>query len=148
MKLAPETFDALAHREALLELKEVYRQLEQELGTLPVRCDLRGLCCDFEKFGHVLMATGLELEHARQTDAGPFPEEPANSCPHFRSGLCELREGRPLGCRVYFCDPAYADQMQEIAERYHRRIVEIHERHGLSYRYERFVEALRRPRSP
>jgi hypothetical protein len=38
--------------------------------------------------------------------------------------------------------------MQEIAERSHRRIVEIHERHGLSYRYERFVEALRRPRLP
>ena len=129
---------------AMLELKALYAQLGEELRVLSVRCDLSGLCCDFEKSGHVLMSTDLEVEHARQSAPHPSLEGPANTCPHFRSGLCGLREGRPLGCRVYFCDPEYADKMQQVSERYHRRVVQIHERHGLSYRYGRFVDAIRR----
>lgn len=133
--------------EAISELKALYERLEQELEEHPVRCDLRGLCCDFEKSGHVLMSTGLELDYALRASPSPGTDGPANSCPYFRSGRCGLREGRPLGCRVYFCDPSYADKMQQISERYHRRVVEIHERHGLSYRYRRFLEAIRGPRA-
>jgi len=126
------------------ELEQVYADLEAEIGGT-VRCDLRGLCCDFEKAQHVLMATGLEVDYARThaPDTIDPTAAPEKSCPYFVQGTCHLRDGRPLGCRVYFCDPAYADRMNEVAERYHRRVVAIHERHGLDYRYRPFVVAVR-----
>lgn len=133
---------------ALEALDRVYRDLAAEVGGSGVRCDLKGLCCDFEAAGHVLFATDLEVEWARRNGGADVPDAPAGSCPWFVRGTCRLREGRPLSCRVYFCDPRFADTMHALAERYHRRVVAIHERFGLPYRYARFVETVReRPQS-
>jgi hypothetical protein len=33
-------------------------------------------------------------------------------------GRCTAREARPLGCRVYFCDPAYQPHAPELSERF------------------------------
>lgn len=139
--------DAAIPAAALSELVELYAELDRELGGIAVRCEQSGLCCDFERSGLTLMATGLEVAHARKIAAAPavVRDEGAGpcACPFFVSGGCTLREGRPLGCRSYFCAPWYADKMQEVSERYHRRIVGIHEKHGLTYGYQRFVVAIR-----
>ena len=50
---------------------------------------------------------------------------------------------RMLGCRVYFCDPAYADHMSDIYERYHARVREIHRRRNLPYAYTEFLSEMR-----
>ncbi len=131
--------------EALRELGRLYEELRGEVGENGVRCELRGLCCDFEAAGHELFATDLERTWARTHGGEEVPDAPAGSCPWFRRGTCHLRDGRPLSCRVYFCDPSFADEMSRLAERYHRRVVEIHERHGVPYRYARFVETVREP---
>ncbi len=128
------------------ELAALYAELAREIDATRVRCDLSGVCCDFEKSGHVLFATDLEVDYARTHGGDLVPDAPAKSCPFFVRGRCDLREGRPLGCRVYFCDPAYADKMHELSERYHRRVVAIHERHGIGYRYGRFIDRIRDPR--
>lgn len=125
------------------ELKALYDALDVEVRATAVRCDLRGLCCDFAKAGHVLFATDVEVEYAR-AHGGAKPQDAApDACPYFQGGQCRLRDGRPLGCRVYFCDPGYAAAMQELAERYHRKIVQLHEAHGVPYRYDRFVRTIR-----
>jgi Fe-S-cluster containining protein len=128
---------------AFAELEQVYDALQREVAAAGVACDLRGHCCDFARSGHVLFATDVEVAYARAHGGDPVPDAAAGQCPWFRGGRCHLRAGRPLGCRVYFCDPRYADKMNEIAERHHRRVVEIHRTHGLSYRYSMFVHTIR-----
>ncbi len=130
-------------RRAFADLERTYDELRREVAATEVACDLRGLCCDFARSGQLLFATELEVEYARAHGGESPPDAPPDACPWFQRGRCELRDGRPLGCRVYFCDPAYAEKMTEIAERHHRRVVRIHEEHGLEYRYTRFVRTVR-----
>ncbi len=132
-------------RAALSELAALYSSLGSDVAATAVRCDLRGLCCDFDRSGHLLFSTDLEVAFARAHGAARIPDAPLSSCPWFTSGKCKLREGRPLGCRVYFCDPGYADKMSELSERYHREVRAIHDRHGIEYRYDRFVRRIREP---
>lgn len=127
---------------ALESLAILYRELDAELALHRPRCELSGRCCDFPTAGHELFATDLEVTFARRA-AETVPAAPERLCPFWRMGRCELREGRPLGCRVYFCDPGFAAAMPEIAERFHRRIVALHESHGIPYRYRRFVSSVR-----
>lgn len=129
---------------ALAALERLYDGLERELSARAVRCDLRGLCCDFARSGLALFATDLEVEHARRHGGAEPPAAAPGCCPFFAQGRCGLRQGRPLGCRVYYCDPGFADEMTALAERYHRAIVQLHERHGVPYRYAPFVDAIRR----
>lgn len=127
---------------ALDALAGIYRELDAELAESNPRCELSGRCCDFPKAGHELFATDLEVEFARR-HAGEVPAAPEKLCPFWRVGRCELRDGRPLGCRVYFCDPEFAAAMPEIAERFHRRIVALHSEFAIPYRYRRFVSSVR-----
>lgn len=128
---------------ALADLADLYAELEQTIRSAAPVCELSGVCCDFERADHTLFATDLEVEHARRSTADPLPDAPAHTCPYHQGGRCHLRAGRPLGCRVYFCDPSFARRMPEIAEEYHRRLVAIHERHGLTYRYRPFIQSIR-----
>lgn len=128
--------------EAFADLERLYAALEEETRRRNPRCELSGRCCDFKRSGHELFATDLETAYARAHGGASPPAAAPGDCPFHRGGRCHLRDGRPLGCRVYFCDPAYRDAMPEVAERHHRGVVAIHERHGLEYRYRRFVEAI------
>ncbi len=64
-------------------------------------------------------------------------------CPFWTDGRCTERDRRPLGCRTYFCDPAFESRVETIHERYHREILAVSDRFGLAYRYEPFVKTLR-----
>jgi hypothetical protein len=127
---------------ALLELEALYQELERELERHAPRCELSGRCCDFARFGHELFATDLEVAYLRRTGA-----EARNAaeelCPFWVERRCTARAGRPLGCRVFFCDERYQQVMHEVGERYHARVREIIERYDLSYRYGRFVRLAR-----
>jgi Fe-S-cluster containining protein len=50
----------------------------------------------------------------------PAPSRPIDegaTCPwQDDRGRCSARGARPLGCRVYFCDPSYQPMAPEIAE--------------------------------
>jgi hypothetical protein len=53
-------------------------------------------------------------------DEAPAPVRPLDdgaTCPwQDDAGRCTAREGRPLGCRVYFCDPAFQEPANRISE--------------------------------
>ncbi|HXX93165.1 MAG TPA: hypothetical protein VEN81_05995, partial [Planctomycetota bacterium] len=70
------------------------------------------------------------------------------ACPYLREGLCGVRDHRMLGCRIYFCDPNYADQMGPLYERFHRKIKDLHRKHGLPYEYSEFLKASRARGTP
>ena len=133
--------------DARAELAALYERLEAELEVRRPRCELSGRCCDFATSGHRLYATDLESAYARAATGGA-PAAPSGSCPWYVDGLCRNRSGRPLGCRVYFCDPGWAAEMPGVYERYHAELRALHERHGLSYRYRPFVEAAREEETP
>ena len=77
---------------------------------------MSGLCCRFEEADHLLYATALEADFAahKQPDA-PAPEAEGR-CPYHVGGVCTAREGRPIGCRTYFCDPTTEVALQEVHE--------------------------------
>ncbi len=90
----------------------MYRDLDAEVaGPAPV-CLVSGLCCRFEEYGHTLFVSAPEMA-ILLADAPP-PSRPLDdgaTCPwQDARGRCTAREARPLGCRVYFCDPTYQDQ--------------------------------------
>ena len=47
----------------------------------------------------------------------------------------EAREPRPLGCRVYFCDPTYQETGNAITETHLRLLKELAEEFDLDWRY-------------
>ena len=58
--------------------------------------------------------------------------------------LCTAREPRPLGCRVYFCDPAYQEDGQRISETYLRQLKDLADELGVGWRYAPLHEFLER----
>jgi Fe-S-cluster containining protein len=59
----------------------------------------------------------------------------ADFCPFQKGNLCTAREPRPLGCRVYYCDPNYQEAGAAISEKYVRRLKEIADAAGVTWRY-------------
>jgi hypothetical protein len=131
---------------AAAELAALYARLDAEIAARNPRCELSGRCCDFPRSGQRLFATQPEAAFALQAAGGTAPPAPSGLCPWWVDGRCGNRAGRPLGCRIYFCDPAWEHQMPSVYERYHAELKSMHERHALPYRYAPFVDALREER--
>ncbi len=125
------------------ELERLYARVDEALDAARPKCEMSGLCCDFPRSGHELFATDLESSYALEKAGGVVPEAPSGLCPWHVDGTCRLRDGRPLGCRLYFCDPAWAAEMPAAYERFHQEMKALHEVSGVPYRYRRFVEAAR-----
>ncbi len=127
-------------------LEAVYRDLAAELARLGPECWSSGNCCRFEKAGHRLYTTPLELEYLRAktgfrgADRGKLAE---GSCPFLREGRCGVRDHRMLGCRIYYCDPRYAPHMAGVYERFHARVKEVMREHGVPYEYFDYLGRMR-----
>jgi Fe-S-cluster containining protein len=132
----------MPREEAFRELEALYADLGRELDARNPKCELSGRCCRFRDFGHQLWTTDLELDYLA-SKSGPPSREADGACPYLEGGRCGVREHRMLGCRVYFCDPGFKDEMGPLYERYHRRVKEIHVRHGIPYAYGELLGKLR-----
>ena len=130
------------------ELEAVYADLDRELAELRPLCQRSGRCCKFKEFGHQLWTTALELDYLVEREGLPAEGASEGVCPYLKDGLCGVRDHRMLGCRIYFCDPGYADAMGPLYEKYHARIKELHRRHGLPYEYGEFLAAIGRRQAP
>jgi hypothetical protein len=119
------------------EVLAVYEALDQEIASLGPNCQLSGRCCRFKEYGHTLFVSGPEF--AVLLDGAPAPSRPIDdgeTCPWQNlQGRCTARGARPLGCRVYFCDPQHEPRAPEISERYLAELKRLAERHGLAWRY-------------
>lgn len=130
----PPGLDPDSFREGL---RAVYRDLDAEVARLGPRCAISGRCCRFEEYGHTLFASAPEIA-LLLADAPPPPRalDGGETCPwqDFR-GRCTAREARPMGCRVYFCDPAYQEALPEIAEASITRLKHLVDDLGLPWDY-------------
>src|SRR5207244_7581346 len=96
----------------------IYAAADAAVAAAGPRCDASGRCCRFAEYGHTLFLSHLEADvllAAAPPFAGPVTPD---SCPFQVDNLCTARGPRPLGCRVYFCDPGYQETGTRITETY------------------------------
>ena len=117
------------------ELRALYRAFDEATARVSPVCRASGRCCDFEAWGHTLFASRLEVD-LLLADAGLRSFDPATKlCPFWKERKCEARGPRPLGCRAFFCDEAKEEAMGALHEDHLRRLKELHDRHGIPWRY-------------
>lgn len=116
-------------------LRRLYAELDGKVSAAGPRCEASGRCCRFTEYGHTLFLSEMEAEWLFEPG---IPEgQPVNrdTCPYQVQGLCTARERRPLGCRVYFCDPTFAELQVDLSEEYVRRLKDLHKEVGRPWRY-------------
>ena len=127
-------------------LREVYDGLDADVARLSPICRVSGRCCRFEEYGHTLFASAPEM--ALLLADAPPPSRPLDegaTCPwQDDRGRCSARGARPMGCRVYFCDPAYQPMAPEIAEAGIARLKRLVDDLGLPWDYAPLHRHLRR----
>lgn len=117
------------------QLPQLYVELDKEVAAAAPICELSGRCCRFRDYGHTLFLSRPEAELLLQQR---FPEGAViddAGCPYQTGNLCTARENRPLGCRVYYCDPRYAGVGEELSERYIRRLKDLHDETNTEWEY-------------
>lgn len=122
---------------AFAELSKLYSDVDEVIRSRSPVCELSARCCRFREFGHDLFLTSLEHEYLLASGEPPVSRlSPGENCPwQAGSGHCKARNGRPLGCRIFFCDPAWADTMPELMESAIGSLRQISERHQLAWDY-------------
>lgn len=118
-------------------LRALYNALDAEVAGLGPVCRLSGRCCRFEEYGHTLFVSAPEV--ALLLVDGPPPARALDdgaTCP-WQDGLgrCTARDARPLGCRVYYCDPAYQDHASDLSETYIARLKQLADVYRLPWNY-------------
>jgi hypothetical protein len=114
---------------------QLYAEVDRDVAAAGPVCVASGRCCRFKEYGHTLFLSNLEAEVLLH--AAPPYELPvtADFCPFQKGNLCTAREPRPLGCRVYYCDPAYQETGQRLSEAYLRRLKELADAEGVPWHY-------------
>jgi Fe-S-cluster containining protein len=127
----------LLSAEARAELRTLYDDLDAEVAKLGPICQLSGRCCHFEEYGHTLFLSNAEVQFLLEVAPEPSRAlDQGKTCPwQNASGHCTAREGRPIGCRVYYCDPHYERRAHDISERFIAQLKELSDRHGLAWNY-------------
>src|SRR4051812_31994385 len=112
-------------RDVTKQLRELYREVDAQVAAAGPVCVASGRCCRFKEYGHTLFLSNLEAEVL--LDEAPAYERPVDSsfCPFQKGNLCTAREPRPLGCRIYYCDPAYQEVGNRIMEDALHRLKEL-----------------------
>jgi hypothetical protein len=123
------------NRELAERLEAIYAAADAAVAGAGPRCDASGRCCRFREYGHTLFISQIEadylLQHAPKI-GGPVTDA---ACPYQVENLCKARDWRPLGCRVYFCDPNYQETGAEISERGVRALKVLASELNLGWRY-------------
>jgi hypothetical protein len=123
------------HETLRREVLELYADVDRQVTAAGPVCVASGRCCRFKEYGHVLFLSNLEAD-VLLADAPPYarPVSP-DFCPFQKGNLCTAREPRPLGCRIYYCDPTYQETGNRLTEEALHRLKQLAERHGVAWRY-------------
>lgn len=129
-----EGLDAGRFREAL---RVLYADLDAEVARLGPACQLSGRCCRFAEYDHTLFVSAPEVALLlADAPAPPRPLDQGETCPwQDARGHCTARQARPLGCRVYYCDPSYQDHAPALSERFIARLKRLADERALPWDY-------------
>jgi Fe-S-cluster containining protein len=114
---------------------KLYDEADAEIRSHGPVCVASGKCCRFKEYGHTLFLSHLEAdvllagapEYGTPTDPG--------FCPFQVNKLCTARQHRPLGCRVYYCDPSYAGKGELITEKHVAELKAISDEWDVGWTY-------------
>jgi len=127
----------------LAEVEALYAALDERTAARGPVCVNRGLCCQFEAYGHSLFVTPVELAYFLGTaGVGAFSAPTPGACPHQRAGMCTVRHARPMGCRVFYCDAGAQDWQAEETEHTLDELKQLHVRYEVPYAYCEWLDAL------
>ena len=117
------------------QVLDVYARVDAAVAAAGPRCQASGRCCRFTEYGHTLFLSGFEAEIL--LESAPAYDQPVSrdGCPFQVGGRCTARQERPLGCRIYFCDPAYQERQAEITEDAVAELKRLADAHGEGWRY-------------
>lgn len=129
-------------------MADVYADVQREIDSRGPACWTSGRCCNFERTGHRLYVTGVEvaltvLGLAQAPGGGGVALTRASlddalsrgGCPFQVGHLCGAHAHRPLGCRVYFCDRTAQQWQHDLCEDALARVKALHDAHAIPYRY-------------
>jgi hypothetical protein len=119
-------------REGLLA---IYDELTVEIARAAPVCELSGRCCRFKEYGHTLFISRPEAELLLEQGLPENAVVNDSSCPFQVGGLCTARDRRPLGCRVYYCDPKFLEAGVALSESFITRLKQLHEETGTPWEY-------------
>lgn len=117
------------------ELRKIYKDLDEELSTLSPPCRACGECCHFDEYGHKLYVSDIEVEHILKNVGLPRTAVNKGVCPYLADNKCTIREHRPLGCRIFYCQKGWEVTSSDLYEKYLRRIKDLYTANGLEWNY-------------
>jgi Fe-S-cluster containining protein len=152
MQDLPDDFAAVVREAAgrtdiVAAMEGFYAELDGEIAAQRSVCVNRGACCRFDEYGHRLYVTTLEAAFFVAHCPGGRVELTAadeRGCPYQINGSCTARTARPMGCRVYFCDPHSREWQGPLTERMLDRLRALHRATGVPYHYAEWRSVLRR----
>lgn len=118
------------------KLLEIYARADAAVAEAAPVCELSGRCCRFEEYGHHLYITRPEADLLLEQGLPPDAVVESGSCPFQIQKLCTARERRPLGCRVFFCDPNYTQTGPLLMEQFLNEIKDLHRQNELEWDYD------------
>ncbi len=126
----------------------LYVELAGEVERRRPVCDASGRCCRFETYGHRMYVSTIELAKFVADLAAASPAErverwDGTGCVHQVNGLCGVHSLRPLGCRIFFCDPTSTAWQNGVYERLHSELRHLHEALDVPYLYVEWRAALK-----
>ncbi len=127
------------------ELTALYRGLDATVAMLGPVCQLSGRCCRFQEQGHTLFLSDPEAQLLiADAPQPPGQLDDGESCPwQDGRGRCTARDARPLGCRVFFCDPSYEPLAPELSETYLAQLKQLAGRYDWPWNYAPLHQHLR-----
>jgi hypothetical protein len=127
------------------QVLQLYQDVDRQVAAAGPVCVASGRCCRFKEYGHVLFLSNLEAE-VLLASAPPY-EAPVTPdyCPFQKGNLCTAREPRPLGCRIYYCDPNYQETSHQITEDALARLKALAREQGVDWRYAPLYHFLNHP---
>lgn len=116
-------------------LAEVYAEVDAAVAAAAPKCDASGRCCRFTEYGHTLFLSAFEAEILLEAGL-PFSKPVTrDGCPFQVDNLCTARAHRPLGCRIYFCDPAFQERQGPLTEAALAKMKSLADEFGTGWRY-------------
>lgn len=128
--------------EVVAAMRHFYADADREINEQNPVCRNKGECCRFGEFGHRLYVTSLEIVYYLATGNLP-PPVTADACPHSLDGQCRARDRRPLGCRIFYCDPHARQWQGPMSERRIETLKAMHEAMHVPYMYVDWMAVMR-----